>query len=161
MKRFLLPLLLILIGAGGGIGAGMFLRPPPEPPAEGEHAAEAAPEEAEPLPPEEQPEYVKMSNQFIIPLLVDGKIESIIMMALSLEAKPGSTDAIYAIEPKLRDTFLQILFDHANSGGFRGSFTESTALARLRVQLRDAAGKIMPGGVITEVLITDIGRQDS
>ena len=115
-----------------------------------------------PFPPRfRQPDYLAENPLGTIPLLVDGKIESIIVMALSLEAKPGSTDAIYAIEPKLRDTFLQILFDHANSGGFRGSFTESTALARLRVQLLDAAGKIMPGGVITEVLITDIGRQDS
>ncbi|MBL8561434.1 MAG: flagellar basal body-associated FliL family protein [Gemmobacter sp.] len=158
MKRFLLPLLLILLGAGGGIGAGLFLRPPPAPAAEGEEAHAEVKEE--PLPPEEQPEYVKMSNQFIIPLLTDGKIDSIIVMALSLEAKPGSADAIYAVEPKLRDTFLQILFDHANSGGFRGSFTESTALTRLREQLLEAAEKIMPE-VITDVLITDIGRQDS
>ena len=158
MKRFLLPLLLILLGAGGGIGAGLFLRPPPEPPGEGEPPHAEA--EAEPLPPEEQPEYVKMSNQFIIPLLTDGKIDSIIVMALSLEAKPGSADAIYALEPKLRDTFLQILFDHANSGGFRGSFTESTALARLRVQLLEAAEKLMPE-TVSDVLITDIGRQDS
>ncbi len=160
MKRFLLPLILILVGAGGGIGAGIFLRPPPEPPAEGEEAHAEAPAEEEPLPPEEQPEYVKMSNQFIIPLLTDGKIDAIVVLQLSLEAKPGSADAIYAKEPKLRDTFLQILFDHANSGGFRGSFTESTALARLREQLLEASGKIMPD-VITDVLITDIGRQES
>lgn len=158
MKRFLLPLILILIGAGGGIGAGLFLRPPPEPLPEGE-AAHAEAEE-EPLPPEEQPEYVKMSNQFIIPLMTDGRVDSIVVMALSLEVKPGSAEAVYAVEPKLRDTFLQILFDHANSGGFRGSFTESITLDRLRTQLLEATGKIMPD-VISDVLITDIGRQDS
>ena len=157
MKRLLIPLLLILIGAGGGIGAGVFLRPPPAEPTEAE--AESAPDAA-PLPPEEQPEYVKLSNQFIIPLLTEGRIDSIVVLSLSLETRPGSTDAVYAREPKLRDVFLQILFDHANTGGFRGSFTESTALTRLRVQLLEAAQKIMPD-VISDVLITDIGRQDS
>lgn len=151
MKRILIPLILIVLGLSAGLGAGLWLRPAPE--------TEADAGQADPGHPEAPPEYVKMSNQFIIPVLEEGRVASLVVMTLSLEAAPGSSEAIYAKEPKLRDAFLQILFDHANSGGFRGSFTDGTVLLPLRKALLEAARGIMPD-VISDVLITDIGRQD-
>ncbi len=55
--------------------------------------------------------------------------------------------------------FLQILFEHANTGGFRHLYRKHRAKT-LAGQLLEAAQKIMPD-VISDVLITDIGRQDS
>jgi len=66
---------------------------------------------------------------------------------------------VYNLEPKLRDTFLQVLFDHANVGGFRGAFTNSSNLDVLR-QALFAAGKKVMGDTITDVLIVEIARQD-
>lgn len=155
MIRKLIPILLALIGLGGGLGAGMFLRPPPPNPAEAEKAAEAMAEE-EVLPPD----YVKLNNQFVVPVLEDGQVASMVVMSLSLEVTQGNTETVYSREPKIRDAFLQVLFDHANTGGFRGSFTDGSNLVLLRRALKEQAASIL-GEIVTDVLITEIARQDS
>jgi hypothetical protein len=166
MVRKLLPILLALIGLGGGIGAGLVMRPSAEhaaegsdaPAKDGEHAAEGEAGDAEPV--EGAPEYVKMNNQFVVPVVEDGRVASMVVLSLSLEVAAGNTEAVYQREPKLRDVFLSVLFDHANVGGFSGSFTEGTNLVVLRTSLKEAAALIL-GTVVSDVLITDIARQDS
>lgn len=153
MKNTLLVLVFCLVGIGGGLAAGWFLRPASEVP----HGAEPPPD-AEAATTEH--EYVKMSHQFIVPLVTEGRVSAMVVLALSLEVTPGASEAVFAKEPKLRDSFLQILFDHANSGGFRGSFTEGTTLIHLRKALLEAAQKVM-AETVSDVLITDIARQDA
>lgn len=151
MKKLLLPLLLGLVGLGCGAAAGFFLRPPET----GE--AEAEPRNEEPAEP---PEYAKLSNQFVIPVLEEGKVASLVVLTLSLEVATGSTQLVNQHEPKLRDAFLRVLFAHANSGGFRGAFTDSANLVPLRIALLEAARSVLPD-VVRDVLIGDIVRQDS
>lgn len=151
----ILPVLLALIGIGGGMGAGFYLRPPTETAAEVEAAADQAPR-----PQAAQPDYVKLNNQFIVPIIEGGRVASMVVLSLSLEVSAGKTEEIYSREPKLRDAFLQVLFDHANTGGFRGSFTDGSNLVLLRRALREKAVSVV-GEVVTDVLITDIARQDS
>ncbi len=155
MMRKLLPLLLALVGLGIGLGAGLFLRPPQETPVEAENAADHAP-----LTSETPPDYVKLNNQFIVPIIEGGRVASMVVLSLSLEITTGQTETVYSREPKLRDAFLQVLFDHANSGGFRGSFTDGANLVVLRQALKEKAALIL-GEIVTDVLITDIARQDS
>lgn len=166
MIRKLLPLILALAGLAAGVGAGLALRP----------AAEADHETATPdtAPPEEAaaehetasddsgalPEYVKMNNQFVVPVLEGGEVASMVILSLNLEVASGSSEAIYSREPKLRDAFLQVLFDHANAGGFRGSFTDGANLVLLRHALLEKAQSVV-GAVVLDVLISDIARQDS
>ena len=106
------------------------------------------------------PDYVKLNNQFIVPLLEEGKVVSMVIVSLSLEVTQGMTDTVYAREPKLRDAFLQVMFDHANAGGFRGSFTDAANLVLLRKALLEMAEKTL-GDWVSDVLIVDIVRQDS
>jgi hypothetical protein len=80
-------------------------------------------------------------------------------MALSIEIELGYRDEIFRKEPKLRDSFLQVLFDHANVGGFRGAFTDNNTLDVLRASLRDVAIRDA-GPHVTDVLILEIARQD-
>jgi len=154
MIQKLLPLVLVLVGLGAGAGAGLFLRPTPA------HDAEATTDAVpEPAHPDTLPEYVKLPNQFIVPVVEGGRITSMVILSLSLEVTQGSTDQAYQREPKLRDVFLQMLFDHANTGGFRGSFTDAANLVILRTNLLEAAKKVL-GDMVSDVLITDIVRQD-
>lgn len=148
MKKILIPVGIGILGLPIGAGAGFFLRPA----AEAEEAA--APKESVPR------EYVDMSNQFVIPVLSDGVVVGLVVLSLSLEVQEGQSAAVLAHEPKLRDVFLQAMFAHANAGGFRGSFTDSAALAPLRQALLEMAQGVLPE-IVSGVLIKDIVRQDS
>lgn len=160
-----IPLLLALIGLGGGIGAGIALRPDAQVveinPC-GDSAAEmtASAEEHTAAADATDAEYVKLNNQFVVPVVEDRHVTSLVVMSLSLQVAPGNQETVFAREPKLRDGFLQVLFDHANSGGFDGAFTNSANLNRLRRALLEAAQKVL-GNVVADVLIVDMVRQDA
>ncbi len=74
------------------------------------------------------PEYVKLPNQFVVPVMAKGKVGAMVILSLSLEVEQGTTQEVYEIEPKLRDVLLQVMFDHANSGGFTGAYTDGANL---------------------------------
>lgn len=165
----LIPLILPLLGLGAGVGAGFVLRP--DSPVSvvsdaavstDETAIEATDAPAEPATadPETPPEFAKMNNQFVVPVLEDGRVVSMVILSLSIEIPPGAAEDVYAREPKLRDSFLQVLFDHANAGGFRGSFTDGSNMIMLRRALLESA-RVVLGQTARDVLITDIVRQDS
>ncbi|MBY5933627.1 flagellar basal body-associated FliL family protein [Tateyamaria omphalii] len=159
MKK-LLPLILLLIGAGAGVGAGIFMRPEPDPTvAESSEDTAEVEKQAEENTDISDREYVKMNNQFVVPVVKGDSVQALVVMSLSLEVPAGQKDAIYSREPKLRDSFLQVLFDHANVGGFDGAFTNANNLAVLRSALREVAQKDM-GDQISDVLILEIARQD-
>jgi hypothetical protein len=174
MIRKLIPVLLALFGLGAGLGAGLLLRPAAEAPPGEEAAAHPAAEagaagEEEAgeagaghaaADPEEAPEYVRMNNQFVIPVLEGGQVVSLVILSLSLEVQTGRSQEIYAREPKLRDAFLRVLFDHANAGGFRGAFTDGANLVVLRKALLEQARSVC-GDQVHDVLISDIARQDA
>lgn len=163
MLAKLLPIILLIIGTGGGIGAGIMMAPSPEPhdtaAAGGEHAPPAEVEEAHADEAKQEYVYVKLNNQFVVPVVEREELSALVVLSLSLEAIDGTSDRIFALEPKLRDVFLQVLFDHANMGGFRGAFTRSDVMMPLRTALREAAQREL-GHDITDVLILDISRQD-
>ena len=92
--------------------------------------------------------------------MVKGKVLAMVILSLSLEVKTGAAAVVYQAEPKLRDVFLQVLFDHANSGGFSGAYTDGANLLLLRKALLEAAKGVLKEDV-SDVLIIDIVRQDS
>lgn len=151
MIKKLFPVLLGLLGLGIGIGAGIFLRPAP---------VEAPVVEEIEIDPALAPEYVKLANQFIVPVMAKGKVGAMVILSLSLEVENGTTQEVYKVEPKLRDGMLQVMFDHANAGGFGGSYTDGANLLLLRKALLESAKGVLKEKV-SDVLIIDIVRQDS
>lgn len=165
MIKKILPILLALVGLGAGIGGGLMLRPAPEvvainPCGDGEVLVKDHPPE-EDAAEETDPkvEFVKLNNQFVIPDIEGGRVAAMVVLSLSLEVNIGSREGVYAVEPKLRDAFLQVLFDHANAGGFQGAFTDSGTMSNLRNALLEVAKK-SAGDFVSDVLIVDIVRQD-
>lgn len=167
--RKLLPVILALIGIGGGVGAGLAFKPEPGAMAEisscpdtenatadSDHGGK---DEHADHGEENSQEYVKLNNQFVIPVVAKEVVDALVVMSLSIEIQAGETETVYTREPKLRDAFLQVLFDHANMGGFNGEFTNANNLDVLRMSLTEAAQGVI-GKNATGVLITDIARQD-
>lgn len=162
MVSKLFPLVFLLLGGGAGIAAAYLTgSPPPSGDGAGPDAAQAAaappPDQA---PPAKDAEYVKLNNQFVVPVVDGDRIEALVVVSLSLETDTGLRETVYAQEPKLRDAFLRVLFDHANIGGFRGAFTRPDRLDPLREALRDVARNQL-GAAVRDILIVDIVRQDS
>ena len=167
----LIPPALALVGLLVGGGAGYMLRPDPvaEAAGDGPAAAEdhAAPdghaatgESGHAASPDGPTDYVKLNNQFVVPVVHDGKVAALVVLSLSLEVPAGDSEFVYAREPRLRDALLQVMFDHANAGGFDGAFTESGTMTLLRRALLEAAEQVLDRQV-RDVLLTDIVRQDA
>lgn len=184
MKK-LLPVLLVVFGLLAGAGAGLMLRPapPPEncpPPAVESNAREAgvAPDTPQPTDtcadlsvaemadpagqvgtPLSAAEYVRLERQFVIPIISPDRVRALVVLSLSIETDSGAATLVYAQEPKLRDAFLQVLFRHANSGGFDGAFTTGQPMSDLRGALRAASREVL-GPLSRDVLVLDVVRQD-
>lgn len=175
----ILPLIFLLVGTGGGIGAGLFLAPGSSSRSESdknavENSRESTEDANAPKANSRDPmtdsqgnpidssatEFVKMSNQFVIPVVKNDQIEALVVVTLSLETRNGISEEIYRREPKLRDAFLRVLFDHSNMGGFHGVFTTAETMDLLRTALREVAQKEI-GPDLVDVLIVDIIRQDT
>ncbi len=161
----IIPIIMVVLGISGGIGAGLALRPAPAEYSEmpnpcGEVTSQTHASGAEKMAEEPSDlEYVKLNNQFVVPVVSTNRVDALIVVSLSVEVPQGRKEEIYAREPKLRDAFLQVFFDHANMGGFKGTFTNSNNMDILRRALLETAHDI-GGDLITDVLIMDIARQD-
>ncbi len=131
-------------------------------PAEASHGADSEEGHAGAAEKGEKPahDYVKLNNQFVVPVVQNGRVDALVILSLSLEVTTGSTEKVYQVEPKLRDGFLQVMFDHANAGGFRGTFTDGSNMILLREALLEVAQSTL-GPDVSDVLIVDIVRQDS
>lgn len=175
MKKILL-ILLPILGLVGGAGAGYVMHVPNEHQAtQDEHIQEFETGQAETqsqLHKEDHvketshkysdvlSEYVEMGNQFIIPIIKGGNVGSLVIIALSIEVIEGEAALVSTHEPKIRDEFLQFLFDYANVGGFDDAYTQSSNLEKMRDDLIGIARNIL-GDIVVNVLITDILRQDA
>jgi hypothetical protein len=166
LKKLIIPLILLVLGTGAGAATGLFLLPPPTPEpvatcpepthgVEGEldHALAAEPEHDTPSG------FVALGNQFIVPIIDGENVASLVILSVSIEIPEGEEEPVHNAEPRLKDAFLQVLFDHANTGGFDGTFTATETMRSLRLAL-DAAAREVLGDIARSVLITDIVRQD-
>lgn len=177
MLRIISIVLLVTLGGAAGLWLGFRFAPPntsetgPDLAAEssaegaiGDGREASAPEQAlqadAPGMTSDQIEYVRLSDQFVVPILRQGSVNALVVVSIGLEVQAGLKAFVFAREPKLRDAFLQVLFAHANAGGFDGAFTSGPAVEDLRQRLLEA-GRPVLGSELFDVLITDLARQDT
>lgn len=183
MKK-LVPVLIAVLGLCVGIGGGMALKPVPEAMAdvcvapvgdvaeddvvEDDAATCAAPDAFAPEVAEARSgkaaevSYVPIEKPFVVPIFAGNKTVAMVVMSVSIAAEgPKAATEFEAVEPRLRDSFLKVMFRHANSGGFDGSYTTGRKIEDLKSALLGAARELVPGAPVDAVLITEIARQES
>lgn len=147
----LLPVLLVVLGVGAGIGAGLMLRPDAAPP-------DAEVEPAPMVVPDMPLALHEMGSQFMVPIVDGARVTSMVVMQIALEVPEAQLDLVAQNEPRLRDRLLQVMFDHANAGGFDGMFTANNTMGLLRQALLETAQATLGPEAVRGILITDILR---
>lgn len=169
--RKLPPILLLMLGVAAGGGAGWFLQPAHGPQTVAAHADDPHTGGGQPAeghsggaPSAEESVAdgvtVRMPNQFVVPVISEGRVNAMVVIGLALVLRPENDFSLSTDEARIRAVFLQMLFDHANLGGFDGVFTSGEALLSLRRMLREAA-RAEIGPDLLDILITELMRQDN
>ena len=80
----LLPIVLLILGVGAGVGAGFALRPAllAEGDADGEVVVEHS-EEAHVDESASELSYVKINNQFVVPVIKQDRVSALVVLSLS------------------------------------------------------------------------------
>lgn len=104
--------------------------------------------------------YLKFKRQFVIPIVDQKKIESLVIMNFNLELNDKAPAESFNMEPKLRDAFMRDLLSLSNQGLFSEELTSPETFETVRETLLGSSRKIIKEGV-ENVLILDIARRDS
>ena len=157
----LLAILLVPFGLIGGLAGGHFMAPPPSETVD-EGQAEENMEAKKKRPPKldlSNADYAKLDKHFIIPVVEEGDVSALVVITMAIEVQKEGRDLVFEHEPKLRAEFLNVFFNHAQSGGFSGVFIQTQLMNDLRASLNAAAWSVL-GDAAHEVLITSLTRQD-
>ena len=103
--------------------------------------------------------YMKFSRQFIVPVIHNNGVSSLVVLDINLELSPSANDDIYAKEPKIRDALLSTLLKLSNNGAFDERLLHEENLAEIRASLLHAAEEIL-GEDVAGVLILNIAKQE-
>ena len=155
MKK-LLPVLLAVIGLGGGAVAGAMLKPAPAPvEAEVEDHAALKAKEAEAVAEgaDEAFAYVALDKPFFAPVS-HGSTNALVRIDLHIELPEDGREAVSRHEPKLRDAFLRTVMDFSERGGF-ARIRAADGFDILRDDLLLSARKVL-GPSVRNVLIGEI-----
>ncbi len=183
MLKKLIPVFAILLAAIGGLFGGDMLRPKGD--GDAGHAASEGEGHGEGATPEAQAEaaeghgaeaagkkaaeagqeavataFFRFPSQFFVPVMHGDRLDGMMVLTLTVEMPADQQEAIFKQEFRLRDAFLRSLLIHANTGGFDGNYTIEPRMRRLRESLMKTAVEVT-GGIVTDVLIEDIARQDA
>lgn len=104
-------------------------------------------------------DYIKFKRQFVVPVLHNDAVDSLILINLGLEVPASKRDDMFRLEPRFRDAFIRELLQMSDDGYFDQALTSPATYEVLRETLARAAGDISEEGV-KDILILDLSRQD-
>ncbi|MFQ5562732.1 MAG: hypothetical protein ACE5FO_04090 [Parvularculaceae bacterium] len=177
MMMKIIPIILQAIFVVFGVGAGFWIKSLPI-------ASDAAGIEAgedDPREPAEKPEkkkketkgkhggghgkgdnsgsgYMKFGRQFIVPVLKQDEVKSLVIMELNIETPSDAVESLYTQEPKLRDALLGRLLELSTRGVFNDQLIEKENLDFVRTELLEVLREVI-GDDAQDVLILGITRQ--
>lgn len=103
--------------------------------------------------------YYKFSREFVVPVIRDNRVSSLVILHLSLEADSSISQKLFEMEPKLRDSIMTTLITISNDGQTFESITDVESYESIRSMILMNLKTVVSSG-IHNVLIMDMARQD-
>jgi uncharacterized protein YxeA len=104
-------------------------------------------------------EYFKFSREFVVPVMREDQVKSLVILHVTLETASGEADKLFSEEPKLRDNIMTTLIGLSNDGRTLDEPTNIEHYEMIRsmllMNLRDSVSE----GIVN-VLIVDMAKQD-
>lgn len=103
--------------------------------------------------------YYKFSREFVVPVLSDGKVASLVILNINIEADSDVSQQLFSLEPKLRDRIMTALIKLSGDGQTLQNLTNAENYETIRSILLMELKEVVPNG-IENVLILDLAKQD-
>lgn len=103
--------------------------------------------------------YYKFSREFVVPVIRNNHVDSLVILHLSLEADAAISQKLFEMEPKLRDSIMTTLITISNDGQTFESITDIESYESIRSMVLLNLKTVVSSG-IHNVLIMDMARQD-
>ena len=103
--------------------------------------------------------YFKFTREFIVPIMHDRKVESLVILNINLEADSSVSQNLFSMEPKIRDNIMTTLIQLSNDGRTFENITDVESYETIRAMILLNLQKVLSSG-IENVLIVDIAQQD-
>lgn len=103
--------------------------------------------------------YFKFSREFVVPILRNGKVVSLVILNINIEADESLSQRLFSMEPKLRDNIMSTLVRLSNDSRTFENLTTVDSYETLRSSIQLNLENVVASG-IKGILITDLARQD-
>jgi len=103
--------------------------------------------------------YYNFTREFVVPILRQKRVESLVIIQLSLEADVDLSRNLFTMEPKLRDNIMSTLIELSNDGDTLVNLTEVEHYETIRAMVLMNLEDVIADG-LHNVLILDIAKQD-
>jgi hypothetical protein len=146
MKRSLAVIGVVLgLAVGGGAGSYWYMAP----------AGDAAAS----LLRSEHHAFIDMERKFVVPLVRGNRVRSLVVVDLRLEVRSAAETRAQELKPKIRDLFLDTLYEMAVAGAFDGDLYSNNVQGEMRTRLLEDAMQVLQDDA-TGILIGELLRQD-
>lgn len=105
------------------------------------------------------PAYYKFSREFVVPIIEDERVKSLVILNLNLQVNSSASQALFSQEPVLRDNIMSTLIALSGDDTIFNSLNNvehyETIRSMILTNLQESVS-----GEIQNVLILDMARQD-
>ena len=103
--------------------------------------------------------YFKFSREFVIPLMGEDRVESLVILNINLEVDSNISGKLFSMEPKVRDNINTTLIELSSHGDTMRTLGNVESYETMRTMILMNLKNVLPEGV-ENVLIVDMGKQD-
>lgn len=164
MMKFLLPLLLAIVGVVGGVAIGIVMKPEPvlteeeKAAIEEKQAAKAALDKS--LKAADS-EYFQLTDKLVAPFKRGNGRSAFVAVHITLELAPGKMPFAETHEPKVVDAFLRVVVGFAATGAFDDHGHAPHTLEELNKELLKTVRAVLGDDVVRSVLIANLLTSDA